>query len=71
MSENKFLDLLVDLMDTESELTMNMQLDDIEEWDSLSYVAFLAMATRQTGRRIEPSEVKAARTVKDLYELVK
>jgi len=58
-------------MDTELDLAMDTKLDDIEEWDSLSYVAFLAMASKHVNRRIDPKEVKATIIVRDLYELVK
>ena len=68
--KQKFLSTLTDLMDTESEVTMDTNLKDIEEWDSLSYVAFLAMANNTYGKSIKPAEVKSATTVKDLFELV-
>ncbi len=71
MDEKKFIDLLVDLMDTDTELTMETKLDDVEEWDSLSYVAFMAMASKFVSRRLEPKDVKAAQTVNDLYDLLK
>lgn len=69
MSENKFIEELVELMDTEEELTMDSVLSDIDEWDSLSYVAFLAMAAANSEKRIAPQAVKSAVLVRDLYEL--
>ena len=69
MSENKFIEELVELMDTEEELTMDSVLSDIDEWDSLSYVAFLAMAAANSEKRIAPQDVKSAVLVRDLYEL--
>lgn len=71
MSEKNFIDFLIDLMDTDTELTMETRLADIEEWDSLSYVAFLASMSKMVDRRIEPKEVKSAETVKDLYGLTR
>ena len=71
MSEKNFIDFLIDLMDTDTELTMETRLADIEEWDSLSYVAFLASMSKMVDRRIEPKEVKLAETVKDLYGLTR
>lgn len=44
MTENAFIEKMVDLMDTEDELTMDTNLLDIEEWDSLSFVSFIAFA---------------------------
>ncbi len=71
MSEQEFLDKMVELMDTEQELALTTKLEDIEEWDSLSYVAFLAMCNGSSSRRILPKEVKAANTIEDLYKLIK
>ena len=70
MSEQEFLDKMIELMDTEQEVTLTTKLEDIEEWDSLSYVAFLAMCSGVSPRKILPKEVKSATTIKDLYELI-
>ena len=68
--EQEFLDKLTDLMDTEQEITMETKLKEIEEWDSLSFVAFLAMANSTYQKSIKPVEVRSAQAVKDLYNLV-
>lgn len=70
MTENKFIEELIELMDTEEELTMDSVLADIDEWDSLSYVAFLAMASTKTVKKVAPADVKAAVVVRDLYDLI-
>ena len=56
-------------MDTEDEITMDSRLAEIEEWDSLSYVAFLAMCATASDRKIAPADVKQAETIRDLYAL--
>ena len=71
MNEQEFIDELTDLMDTECELTMDLSLEDIEEWDSLSYVSFLAMSTKVLNKRVEPKLVRSAKTVRDLYNIIK
>lgn len=70
MDEEKFLVQLAELMDTEEELSMEKRLDDIEEWDSLSYVAFMAFAHNVFKRDIERQAVRQAVSVGDLYKLV-
>lgn len=70
MDEEKFLVQLAELMDTEEELSMDKRLDDIEEWDSLSYVAFMAFAHNIFKRDIERQSVRQAVNVGDLYKLV-
>lgn len=70
MTEQVFLQELADLMDTEEELSMDRALSDIEEWDSLSHIAFMALVTTKVGGKVAPADVKAAQTVHDLYELL-
>lgn len=50
-------------------LSFDQPLAEIEEWDSLSYVSFLAMANKASGKRILPDQVKEAKTVRDLFVL--
>lgn len=70
MNEHAFIEKLVDLMDTEEELQMDSVLAEIEEWDSLSYVSFLALCSKVAKTHVEPDEVRNAQTVKDLYQLI-
>lgn len=69
MDKKMFLDNMVDLMDTEQELHMDTVLSDIAEWDSLSYVAFMAYCNHMAGKKVNPKEVKTAKTIYDLYVL--
>lgn len=71
MTKEQFLEKMIDLLDTEDEITMDSVLKDIEEWDSLSYVSFLAMANVSSGKKLAPDTVKTAQTIGDLFELVK
>ena len=45
MDQKTFMAKMQDLLEREDELTLDMSLDDIDEWDSLSFVAFLAMVS--------------------------
>ena len=69
--EQEFLKKMVDILDCEQEITMDSILGDIEEWDSLSFVSFLAMANASYGKKVIPANVKAAKTIADLFEIVK
>lgn len=66
-----FIVKMTDLLDTEIEISSETILSDIEEWDSLSFVAFLAMGNASYNKRISPDDVKSAKTIGDLYRLVK
>jgi acyl carrier protein len=71
MTKEQFLEKMIDLLDTEDDIVMDSILKDIEEWDSLSYVSFLAMANVSAGKKLVPEMVKMAQTIGDLFELVK
>lgn len=70
MSAEEFIKNLTDIMDTETELTLDTQLSEVEEWDSLSLVSFLSFCNARLKRPILPEEIKSAQTVKDLFEIV-
>lgn len=72
MTEQEFLTKMKeDVLDTEDEISMDTDLLDIEEWDSLSFVSFIAMVKVATGKKLERKAIQAAETVQDLYNLVK
>ena len=71
MNEEIFIEKMMDILDAEEEITMDTQLDDIEEWDSLSVVSYVAMANTACGKKIESKTVREAETVRDLYELLR
>ena len=70
MSKEEFLEQMMDVLNREEELQLEDSLENIDEWDSLGYVAFLAMAAEYTEKVIKASEVRGAKTVGDLYNLV-
>lgn len=67
----QFLEKMIDILDCEQEVTMETELADLEEWDSLSLVSFMAMANAAYNKKVIPADVKIAKTIADLYELVK
>ena len=70
MNEEIFIEKMMDILDAEEEITMDTQLDDVEEWDSLSVVSYVAMANTSCSKKIEPKTVREAETIRDLYELL-
>ena len=69
--EQEFLEKMIDILDCEQEIKMETVLKEIEEWDSLSFVSFLAMANASYGKKVIPANVKSAKTIADLFEIVK
>jgi len=70
LSKEEFIQQLTDIMDTETELTLETDLSEVEEWDSLSLVSFLSFCNARLRRPILPDEIKSAKTVNDLFSIV-
>ena len=72
MTEKEFIEKMQeDVLDTDADITLDMVLSDVEEWDSLSFVSFIAMAKESGFTNVNREVVNEAKTVKDLFELVK
>lgn len=71
LTVENFIEKITDILDSEDEVTMDSVLEDIEEWDSLSLVSYIAMANSSYGKKIDASEIRKAVTVRDLYNLVR
>lgn len=71
MTEELFLEKMADILDAEDEISMDTQLDDIEEWDSLSVVSYVAMSNTACGKKVNVKDVREAETIQDLYDLLK
>jgi hypothetical protein len=70
MTERDFLAKMAEILDVEEGLAMGSALSEIKEWDSLSFVSFLAMAASLGNKGIEPKHVRAAATIGDLFKLL-
>ena len=71
MTEELFLEKMGDILDAEDDVTMDAVLADIEEWDSLSVVSYVAMANTSCGKKVNVKDVREAVTIQDLYNLLK
>ena len=70
MKEQDFLEKLADVLNADTDLTMDMKLDSIDSWDSLGALAFMGMCFEFSGKGIVNEKVRTAETVRDLYELL-
>lgn len=70
MTEEIFLEKMTDILDAEDEITMETELESLEEWDSLSVVSYVAMANAACGRKIDVKKVREAATIQDLYDML-
>ena len=71
MTVEKFLETLEDIMETEEKLKLETKLEDVPEWDSVSMVSFFSFCTVNfPAVKVLPEQIKGAKTVKDLWEIV-
>ena len=60
-----------EIMDLEEgSLTLEVHLSDLEEWDSLAAISFMALVGSDYHRTVNLSELKKAITVQDLIGLI-
>ena len=71
MDEKTFLEKMTDLLDLEEEPKLDDDLSEFENWDSLGYITFLSMANKVSAERVDPQTVKSAKTLGDLFAVVK
>ena len=70
MTTKEFIEKLTDILDCEEELTMETELSEIEEWDSLGVISFLADMGRVSLTPVKAVDVKAAKPVGELFALI-
>jgi len=71
MSESEKIELLEEIMDVEESLELDMVLEDIEEWDSLSTLALAAKVRELYGENLTAEKIKSFVTVKDICDYLK
>mgnify|MGYP000573025658 CR=1 FL=1 len=63
------MELLETIMELEEgELNLEMELDGLEEWDSLSKLSLMAEVRKRMGKTISVDEIKGFVTVQDICD---
>jgi len=71
MNEKEFLTNLEGLLEADAgALNCAIELESLEQWDSLAFVSFLAMADSKYGVKVAPTELRQCKTIGDLMKLV-
>ena len=70
MTKEEFIVQMQDVLQTETELTPDTVLMDLDEWDSLSIMATMAFVDKTFGIKLKMSDFKTIEAVKDLMALV-
>ena len=71
MNDLEFIANMEELLETEpGSISLATQLDSLQQWDSLAFVSFLAMAHSKYGARVTPTELRQCKSFADLMKLV-
>lgn len=71
MNTQEKLAALEDVMELdEGTLKPEMELDEIEEWDSLSALSFVVLMGDEFNRKISGQQIRAFQTVQDLLDVM-
>ena len=71
MSEKEFLTNLEELLESDAgAFNCAIELASLEQWDSLVFVSFLAMADSKYGVKVAPTELRQCKTIGDLMKLI-
>lgn len=69
LEQKKFFSVLQDILQTDTPITLETRLTDMEEWDSLSIMSCIALFDKELGVRTRFSQYKDVNTVADLIGL--
>ncbi len=59
-----------DALDIVGEFDINVELEEFNEWDSMGYISAMSMLDEEYGKEVNANQLKACKTLADLYELV-
>ena len=71
MSMEKKLELIAEILDVEAEeLTPETKLAELENWDSVAALSFIAMMDEEFGKEIKGAEIKKFVTIQDALDVM-
>lgn len=71
MNDEKKLELLAEVLDLEPEdLDPDMALGDLEEWDSVAALSFIAMMDDEFGKEVKSAQIKQLVTIRDAMNVM-
>ncbi len=72
MTRPEFLLLMDEMLELEKgTLTGQEKLEDMEEWNSLSLISYMALVDEHMGVKLSPRQFLSCQTVNDLLDLAK
>lgn len=72
MTNEEKIELIADAMDLDaSEITPETKLADLESWDSVALLSFIAMMDEKFNKAIKGAEIRAFVTIQDAMDVMK
>lgn len=69
MNEAEFLNKITDILQSDSDITLQTKLEDLEEWDSLSKMGVLAFLNNDCGQNLTFNNLANYNTIGDLAKI--
>lgn len=66
MSKEEFVEQMLDVLQTDAELSFDTVLADLDEWDSLSMMATMAFLNKNFGLSVKIADLKELKTIGDI-----
>jgi acyl carrier protein len=66
MTKEDFLNEMIDVLQTEEEISFDTILTDLDEWDSLSIMATMAFLDKSFGVKTTMKDYKEMKTIGDI-----
>lgn len=70
MDTTQFLELMKETLDLETELTLDVKLRELDEWDSLAYLSTIAMIDDEYDVVISANDFKELETLGDIAKAI-
>jgi len=66
--EKKFLELIIDIFEDETDLSLDKKFNDLNTWDSLKMLSLLSAVDEKYGIMLD---LKNMSSFRDIYEIIK
>lgn len=70
MKTERFLELLVEELELENELTLDSNLKELEEWDSMTAMLLIGVVSNEFGKNLTAEDIKELTTVQSLVDKI-
>ena len=71
MTNKEKLGLLEEMLDVEANsLEVDMDLNDVENWDSMAVISLISLLDEKFDKQISASQIKAFKSIEDILKIM-